>query len=56
MKIVPNDYKEVIYGDYCKKCVYEKKEEHEEPCDECLSNPVNLWTHKPTKYKEKEKG
>lgn len=51
----PNEYKEVIFGDYCKKCQFKDKTEHEEPCDECISNAVNLWSHKPIKFKEAEK-
>lgn len=47
-------YKEVYFGEYCKKCKYWEKKENEEPCDECLENPVNLYSHKPVNYKEKE--
>ena len=47
-------YKEVYFGEYCKKCEYFKKIENEKPCDECLENPVNLYSHKPVNYKEKE--
>lgn len=50
-----NDYKEVLFGDYCKKCVYRDKGEQEEPCFECIAEPVNLWTHKPIKFEEYEK-
>lgn len=48
-------YKEVYYHEYCKKCRHEKAPETEEPCDECLSEPINWNTHKPVKYEEKEK-
>lgn len=48
------DYKEVYFDKYCKSCKHKKCEENEEPCDECLSEPTNLYTHKPVKYEEKE--
>lgn len=46
-------YKEVYFGEYCPKCKYEKKAETDEPCDECLENPVNLYSHKPVRFEEK---
>ena len=47
-------YKEVYFGEYCKNCKHWEKKENEEPCDECLENPVNLYSHKPVNYEEKE--
>ena len=50
------EYKEVYFHGYCKKCKhFDKENEHKIPCDECLSHPVNLHTHKPVKFEEKEK-
>lgn len=46
-------YKEVYFGEYCKKCKHEKKAESEDPCYECLENPVNLYSHKPMYYEKK---
>ena len=48
-------YKEVYFGEYCNKCKYNDRSEGEDPCYECLENPVNLYSHKPVKFKEKEK-
>ena len=48
-------YKEVYFHEYCKKCEYRKVSNDEEPCNECLGEPVNWNTHKPVKYKEKKK-
>lgn len=45
-------YKLVDFKKYCEKCKHFKKKEVEEPCDECLENPVNLFSHKPTKFEE----
>lgn len=49
-----NDYKEVYFDQYCKTCKYEKRPEKDEPCNECLDNPVNLYSNKPIKYEQKE--
>lgn len=46
-------YKEVYFGEYCKTCKHEMKKENEEPCDACLSEPLNLHSHKPVFWKEK---
>lgn len=50
-----NGYKEVYFGEFCKKCQYKDKKETESPCCECLEEPVNLYSHKPVKFEEKEK-
>ena len=34
-------FKEVYFDNFCAKCVHKEKEEWEEPCGECLDNPVN---------------
>ena len=46
--------KEVYFGEYCKTCENEKKKEEDDPCYDCLNNPVNEDSHKPIHYKEKE--
>lgn len=38
---------------YCTKCKYFDTAEDQEPCNECLNNPVNEYSHKPVNYKEK---
>lgn len=50
------DYKEVYFHEYCKTCKHKKVEENEEPCEECLSEPTNLHSHKPVNYEKKETG
>ena len=47
------DHKEVYFHNYCKKCKHWDKKESEEPCDECLEEPLNLESHKPIKFEEK---
>ena len=49
-----NDYKEVRYDIYCTKCEHEKTPESEEPCYECLEESVNLHSHKPINWEEKD--
>lgn len=46
--------KEVDYKTYCEKCVFQKLSESEDPCWDCLRQPVNEGTKKPTRYKEDE--
>ena len=48
-------YKEVHFHDYCVKCKYYDPKEEEEPCFDCLEEPVNLYSHKPLKFEEAEK-
>ena len=52
-----SDYrdKEVYFNEYCKKCIYEDKEESEFPCSDCLEEPSNEYSHKPVKFVLKEK-
>ena len=53
MTVNDSNEQEVYFGDYCEKCKHFKKREIEEPCAECLDNPVNISTHKPVKYENK---
>lgn len=47
-------YNEVHFHEFCKQCKYDRVKETEEPCDECMSEPTNLNSHKPVKYEKKE--
>lgn len=47
-------YHEVYFDQYCKKCKHEKTPQEKDPCHECLGEPMNLYSHKPVKYEEKE--
>ena len=51
----PNEYKEVKFDEYCDHCMYSDLPEDSDVCNECLTNPVNLYSHKPVKYEEGEK-
>lgn len=48
-------YKEVYFGHYCKRCKHWELSEDKDPCDECLANPSNLYSHKPINFEEKSK-
>lgn len=46
--------KEVYFHVWCPKCEYDKTPENEDPCWDCLNEPVNIESHKPVKFKEKK--
>lgn len=43
--------KEVYFGLYCKTCEHYSKDQDQEPCNECLTEPMNQYSHKPVKWK-----
>ena len=47
--------KEIHFDLYCCKCEHSSKNEIEEPCNECLQNPVRENSHKPLNFKEVKK-
>ena len=51
--MIDNSEKEVYFYKYCKTCKYAELKGDEEPCNECLANPTNTYSHKPVNYKEK---
>lgn len=46
--------KEVYFELYCPKCKHNGTDETDDPCNECLTNPVNQYSHKPKNFKEEE--
>ena len=48
-----NNYKMVEFDKYCKTCKHSEVKDNEEPCDECLDNPVNVNSHRPVNWEEK---
>lgn len=42
----------VQFDQYCTTCKYCELPESEDPCNECLTEPVNLYSHKPVYWKE----
>lgn len=45
--------KEVMYKDYCPKCIHKDVDEVEDPCNECLEQPFNWDSQKPIKFVDK---
>lgn len=42
----------VRFDEWCKKCKYFTKTESEDPCWECLDEPINDSTNQPVKFEE----
>lgn len=47
-------YKEVRFDKYCRTCEYGQIKEYEDPCNDCLNEPINTYSHKPVNWKEKK--
>ncbi len=47
-------YKEVYFHEYCGMCKHKDLGDTEAPCSECLTESINLNTHRPVKYEKKE--
>lgn len=45
-----DELKIVHFDEYCPKCKHYSKSGSEDPCRECLDNPVNAWSHKPVRF------
>lgn len=49
------NYKEVYFDQYCESCKHEKDEVTEDSaCEDCLSNPINVDSHKPVRWEAKD--
>lgn len=46
--------KEVYFDMYCGKCDFRDLDGFDNPCNECLTQPFNYDSHKPTKFVEKD--
>ena len=46
------NYKEVYYNEYCPRCKHFKNSMTDDPCNDCLTESVNLYTHRPVKFEE----
>ena len=43
----------VEFENWCKSCKYFETPENEDPCEECISQGVRAYSHKPEKWEEK---
>ena len=48
------EYKMVDFDKYCSKCIYEKVKETEDPCNDCLTEPMNVDSNIPVCFKSQE--
>ena len=46
--------KEVRFDMYCPRCKHSELPEWGDPCDECLENPSNEYSHKPVYFEERD--
>lgn len=46
--------KEVRFDIYCRRCIHFEKLEGEDPCFDCLDEPVNVYSRKPLRFVEDE--
>lgn len=46
------DHKEIDFYKYCKTCKNRKTKEYEDPCYECLNNPMGVNSTKPVRYEK----
>lgn len=54
MGYTQGETKEVYFDKYCETCKHREKAEADDPCDECLAEPVNVYSHKPIKWEAKD--
>lgn len=44
----------VEFDKYCGTCIHKNEKEDSDTCDECLSNPTNVYSRKPVNWKSSE--
>lgn len=49
-----NPEKIVNFHEYCDICVHFDKSERDDPCFDCLAEPVNTYSHRPMYFKAKD--
>lgn len=45
-------WKMVEFDKWCDKCRFVQFKETDDPCNECLGNPKNEYSHKPVNFEE----
>ena len=50
-----NEMKEVRFDTWCRRCVHWDKAESQDPCYDCLDNPVNAYSKKPVYFEDNGK-
>lgn len=54
METNAKEFKEVYFHENCKLCKHKDVKESDEPCRECLDNPINSYSHVPIKFEKRE--
>lgn len=49
----PDGYKEVRFDKFCMQCEYYGTPETKDPCYHCLAYPMNTYSEKPLRFKER---
>ena len=49
-----HQFKMAFFDQYCDKCEHCAKAEYEDPCNECLMEPMNIDSNAPVKFKREE--
>ena len=49
------DYMKIVDFEKCKGCIHFDKDEADDPCYECLQNPVKYASEKPLYFEEVKK-
>lgn len=42
----------VEFDKYCHRCKHKDVKETDDPCNECLTEPVNEYSHKPVRFED----
>jgi hypothetical protein len=45
----------VEFNEFCHRCKHKSVPETEDPCNECLTEPINEHSHKPVNFEKFEK-
>lgn len=46
------NHEHIVNFAYCKFCEHKNNPEKDEPCADCLENPVNVESHRPVHFKD----
>lgn len=53
--MIIGETREVHFNEYCETCKHRDLSEKDDPCFDCLDEPVNVNSHKPVKWEAREK-
>lgn len=54
LEVFMQDIEHIVdFYKYCESCRHYDKQDFEDPCNECLTNTINLYSRKPVNYEQK---